>query len=92
MISVIEQHFRDSIATKEQGAVVLPPKIAAAAKVMIDALVDGKKILTCGNGGSAGDAQHFSSELLNRYERERPSLPAVALSTDTSTLTSIATD
>lgn len=92
MISVIGQHFRDSIATKEQGAVVLPPKIAASARVMVNALLDGKKILSCGNGGSAGDAQHFSSELLNRYERERPSLPAIALSTDTSTLTSIAND
>lgn len=92
MISVIEQHFKDSIATKEQGALVLPAKIDAAAKLMITALLDNKKILSCGNGGSAGDAQHFSSELLNRYERERPSLPGIALSTDTSTLTSIAND
>jgi D-sedoheptulose 7-phosphate isomerase len=92
MISVIEQHFRDSIATKEQGALVLPPKIDAAAKLMINALIDNKKILSCGNGGSAGDAQHFSAEMLNRYERERPPLPAIALSTDTSTLTSIAND
>jgi D-sedoheptulose 7-phosphate isomerase len=52
----------------------------------------GGKILACGNGGSAGDAQHFSAELLNRFERERPGLPAVALTTDTSTLTSIAND
>jgi len=54
-------------------------------------LSDGK-ILTCGNGGSAGDAQHFSSEMLNRFERERPGLPAIALTTDSSTLTSIAND
>lgn len=92
MIEVIEQHFRDSIATKEKAALELPPKVDAAAKLMIAALLDNKKILSCGNGGSAGDAQHFSSELLNRYERERPSLPAIALSTDTSTLTSIAND
>lgn len=92
MIKTIEQHFKDSIATKEQAALVLPAKIEAAAKLMIAALLDNKKILTCGNGGSAGDAQHFSSELLNRYERERPALPAIALSTDTSTITSIAND
>ena len=60
--------------------------------MMIDALIRGNKILSCGNGGSAGDAQHFSSELLNRYERNRPSLPAMALTTDSSTITSIAND
>ncbi|MCL4115642.1 UNVERIFIED_CONTAM: hypothetical protein GTU68_056393 [Idotea baltica] len=59
---------------------------------MVEALLNGGKILSCGNGGSAGDAQHFSSELLNRFERERPSLPAIALTTDSSTLTSIAND
>lgn len=92
MISIIEQHFRDSITTKEQALTTLPVKIDAAAKLMIAALVNNKKILSCGNGGSSGDAQHFSSELLNRYERERPSLPAIALSADTSTLTAIAND
>ncbi len=66
--------------------------IAFASQRIVDALVNDKKVLTCGNGGSAGDAQHFSSEMLNRFERERPSLPAVALTTDTSTLTSIAND
>ena len=59
---------------------------------MIHALINVNKILSCGNGGSAGDAQHFSSELLNRYERNRPSLPAIALTTDSSTITSIAND
>lgn len=59
---------------------------------MVNALLNEGKILSCGNGGSAGDAQHFSSELLNRFERERPSLPAVALTTDSSTITSIAND
>jgi D-sedoheptulose 7-phosphate isomerase len=59
---------------------------------MVQALLNEKKILSCGNGGSAGDAQHFSSELLNRFERERPPLPAIAITTDTSTLTSIAND
>lgn len=55
-------------------------------------LLEGNKVLSCGNGGSAGDAQHFSSEMLNRYERERPGLPAIALTTDSSTVTSIAND
>ena len=59
---------------------------------MVEALVNDKKILCCGNGGLAADAQHFSSEMLNRYERERPALPAIALTTDTSTITSIAND
>jgi DnaA initiator-associating protein len=60
--------------------------------IMVQALLNGNKILSCGNGGSAGDAQHFSAELLNRYETERPSLPAIALTTDSSTITSIAND
>jgi len=59
---------------------------------MVQCLLSGQKILACGNGGSAGDAQHFSAELLNRYETERPSLPAIALTTDSSTITSIAND
>lgn len=91
-VNIVEQHFRDSIASKEEGLKALPEKIAAAAAIMIQALIDNKKILSCGNGGSAADAQHFSSELLNRYERERPPLPAMALSTDSSTITSIAND
>ena len=68
------------------------PYIESAALMMVEALIRGNKILCCGNGGSAGDSQHFSSELLNRYERDRPSLPAIALTTDTSTITSIAND
>jgi len=66
--------------------------IEQASDSMVQALLSGGKILSCGNGGSAGDAQHFSSELLNRFERERPSLPAIALTTDSSTVTSIAND
>ena len=85
------RHFLDSIATK-QTAIALAPTIAAAAATMTRALLDDGKILSCGNGGSAADAQHFSSELLNRFELERPGLPAVALTTDSSTLTSIAND
>ncbi len=88
----IEQHFLASIATKQQALSVLPARIADAAQLMLACLQQGGKILSCGNGGSAGDAQHFSSELLNRFEQEREGLAAIALTTDTSTLTSIAND
>ena len=87
----VRRHFEDSIATK-QAAIGLAPAIAAAAATMTRCLLEDGKILSCGNGGSAADAQHFSSELLNRFELERPGLPAVALTTDSSTLTSIAND
>ena len=88
----VKQHFTASIETKMQSMEALTPFITAAADGMVKALLNEKKILSCGNGGSAGDAQHFSAELLNRYERERPPLPAIAITTDTSTLTSIAND
>ena len=91
-IARITQHFNDSIQAKQQSLEVLAPAIAAAAARISQALDQGGKILSCGNGGSAGDAQHFSSEMLNRFEMERPGLPAVALTTDSSTLTSIAND
>jgi D-sedoheptulose 7-phosphate isomerase len=87
----VRRHFEESIATK-QAAAVLAPAIAAAAATMTRCLLEDGKILSCGNGGSAADAQHFSSELLNRFELERPGLPAVALTTDSSTLTSIGND
>lgn len=88
----VREHFRASIAVKERAAATLAPAIVAGARMLAAALRAGGKALSCGNGGSAGDAQHFSSELLNRFERERPGLPAVALTTDSSTLTSIAND
>jgi D-sedoheptulose 7-phosphate isomerase len=88
----IRGHFADSIATKQAALMVLVDPIAVATDLLVGTLRPGGKILSCGNGGSAGDAQHFSAELLNRFERERPGLAAVALSTDTSTLTSIAND
>lgn len=88
----IEQHFQASITTKQESLASLNPAIQDAAQLLINALNKGGKILSCGNGGSAGDAQHFSSELLNRFEIERPGLPAIALTTDSSTLTSIAND
>lgn len=91
-LTQVKQHFDDSIQTKMIAADILIPTIVQAGELMAQCLLDGHKILSCGNGGSAADAQHFSSEMLNRYERDRPSLPALALTTDTSTLTSIAND
>ncbi len=88
----IRQLFTDSIETKTRAMDVLGPSIEQGSQMMVNALLSEGKILTCGNGGSAGDAQHFSSELLNRFERERPSLPAIALTTDASTITSLAND
>ena len=88
----INTHFADSIATKQESARVLVQPIQAAGEIMVRCLLSEAKILTCGNGGSAGDAQHFSAELLNRFEKERPGLPALALTTDSSTLTAIAND
>jgi D-sedoheptulose 7-phosphate isomerase len=88
----VETLFNDSIQTKQAAKDALVPVIAQAAQRIIEALLENHKILSCGNGGSAADAQHFSAELLNRFEAERPSLPAIALTTDTSTLTSIAND
>ncbi|MFT5781474.1 MAG: D-sedoheptulose 7-phosphate isomerase [Pseudomonas sp.] len=88
----IRQLFQASIDTKLVAMEELVPFIEQAGQVMVQALLSEGKILACGNGGSAGDAQHFSSEMLNRFERERPSLPALALTTDSSTITSIAND
>jgi D-sedoheptulose 7-phosphate isomerase len=88
----VREHFAESIATKQSAIDVISESIAAAGELMAQALLDDGKILSCGNGGSAGDAQHFSSELLNRFERERPGLPAMALTTDASTVTSISND
>ncbi len=92
LISRINQNFQDSISTKQIAADLLAEPLATAAQMITQCLLGGGKVLSCGNGGSAGDAQHFSSEMLNRFEMERPGLPAVALTTDSSTLTSIAND
>lgn len=88
----IRQHFADSIRTKTEAVEVLVGPLAHAATAVTAALLADGKVLSCGNGGSAADAQHFSSEMLNRFEMERPGLPAIALTTDASTLTSIAND
>lgn len=92
LLARIRRHFDDSAQLKLKAHEVLAEPIAAAIEVMVKALLANGKILACGNGGSAADAQHFSAELLNRFERERPGLAAVSLTTDTSTLTSIAND
>jgi D-sedoheptulose 7-phosphate isomerase len=86
------QLFDESRHTAASAAQSVAPAVAAAATRMAQALINDHKILACGNGGSAADAQHFASEMLNRFETERPGLPAVALTTDGSTLTSIAND
>ncbi len=91
-VTRVREHFAESIATKESAVDVLSESIVAAGELMSRALLDDGKILSCGNGGSAADSQHFSSELLNRFEMERPGLPAMALTTDSSTLTSISND
>ena len=90
--SRIENAFKASIETKQISINVLAKSIELASAMLNKSLIGGHKILACGNGGSACDAQHFSAELLNRYERDRPGLPAIALTTDSATLTAIAND
>ncbi len=88
----IEQHFIDSADLKYQAAQVLSKPIAAAISAVLASVTSGGKVLACGNGGSAADAQHFAAEFVGRFERERPELGAIALTTDSSILTAIAND
>ena len=88
----VKDNFQQSIQVKTEATDKLAPVIAAAAGAIANALLNDNKVMACGNGGSAADAQHYSSEMLNRFEMERPGLPAIALTTDSSTLTSIAND
>jgi len=88
----IEQHFIDSADLKYQAAQVLSKPIADAIQAILASVTSGGKVLACGNGGSAADAQHFSAEFVGRFERERPALGAIALTTDSSILTAIAND
>lgn len=88
----VMQLFEASIDTKQAAKEILADPIATAVERITTAFKAGNKILSCGNGGSAADAQHFSAELVCRFERERPGLPAVALTTDTSALTAISND
>ena len=88
----VKNNFLESIQIKTESLDKLAPIVADAARAMANSLLNNHKILACGNGGSAADAQHFSAEMLNRFEMERPGLPAIAITTDSSTLTSIAND
>lgn len=88
----IQQHFIDSADLKYQAAQSLTQPIASAIQAVLACVTSGGKVLACGNGGSAADAQHFSAEFVGRFERERPELAAIALSTDSSILTAIGND
>lgn len=88
----IKALFTASINTKQTAAETMVEDIAKAVELLEDAVKNGNKVLSCGNGGSAADAQHFSSEFINRFHQDRESIPAVALTTDSSTITSIAND
>ena len=88
----IQRHFAASLETKRRTLDTMGPRIVQAAELLAGRLRQGNKILICGNGGSAADAQHFAAELVNRFEIERPGLAAIALTTDSSALTSIAND
>lgn len=93
LLARIKTHFEESIKTKTLASETLAETILDASQLFVECLLNNNKILVCGNGGSAADSQHFASELINRFEIERPiSLPAIALTTDTSTITSIAND
>ena len=91
-IARIRRHFTESANLFQSSVEALAPQIVRAAGLMTECLLADGKLLACGNGGSAADAQHFSAEMLGRFERERMGLPAIALSTDTSTLTAIGND
>lgn len=86
------QHFLDSIAVKQEAEKLLPESVARGVLAMVECLRAGGKVMACGNGGSAADAQHFAAELIGRFERERQELAAIALTTDTSILTAIGND
>lgn len=92
LVDRIRSHFTDSIQTKINAADSIVNIIAEASEEIVQSLLEGHKILTCGNGGSACDALHFSSEMQNRFKQERPALPAIALTADVATITSIAND
>jgi D-sedoheptulose 7-phosphate isomerase len=88
----ITQYFSDAIQIQQESLSSLPELIEFASHLMANALINDKKIISCGNGGSSGNALHFSALMLNKFQRERPSLPAITLNSDTLTLTSIAND
>ena len=86
------QHFLDSIAVKQEAEKTLPDLVAQGVLAMTSCLQSGGKVMACGNGGSAADAQHFAAELMGRFERERQELAAIALTTDSSILTAVGND
>ena len=88
----IQLQFFDSADLKYAAAEVLSKPIANAVSALVGCITSGGKVLACGNGGSAGDAQHFAAEFVGRFERERPGLAAISLSTDTSIITAIGND
>ena len=92
LIARVSQHFADSAQTKLDAIEMLSAPIAGAAELMASVLIGNGKILACGNGGSAADAQHFAAELIGRFERERQGLAAIALTTDSSIMTAVSND
>ena len=92
LLGRVRRHFQDSANLKVAAADTLGPLVVTAADKMTQCLLTEGKILACGNGGSAADAQHFAAEMVGRFERERPGLPAISLATDTSIITAIAND
>ncbi|RIX48916.1 MAG: phosphoheptose isomerase [Rhodocyclales bacterium GT-UBC] len=92
LIARIAKHFEDSANTKLNAIEMMAAPIAAAVETMFNSLISGGKILACGNGGSAGDSQHFAAELIGRFEAERQELAAIALTTDSSILTAVGND
>ncbi|HUL97420.1 MAG TPA: phosphoheptose isomerase [Usitatibacter sp.] len=91
-VANLKRHFEDGIELRQRMAATMPAEIARAGEALANALKAGRKVLACGNGGSAADSQHFAAELVGRFERERRGLAAIALTTDTSALTAIAND
>jgi D-sedoheptulose 7-phosphate isomerase len=86
------EQFDESIRLKQLAAETLAQPIASAIELLASSLSEGHRLLICGNGGSAADAQHLAAELIGRFERERPALPAIALTTDSSILTALSND
>jgi D-sedoheptulose 7-phosphate isomerase len=92
MQDIIKADLKESIDLKNQVLKGLVPKIESAARIMIEALKAGNKILLCGNGGSAADSQHLAAEIVSRYKKDRKPLSAIALTTDTSIITAVGND
>ena len=91
-VANLKKHFDEGIELRRRMAETMPAELARAGEALAQALKSGKKVLSCGNGGSAADSQHFAAEMVGRFERERAGLPGIALTTDTSALTAIAND